>query len=144
VVSVVKRDLFDWTDGVQLCTRTNILILTHTHTHTHAPITPSSPRAYQTAYGEAKEHLSHMLIDKTIQETDKYNFYYGLAASTLTNTVALIVLYSLWTYAEPGYQVGVSVWCSLTYATTHTSNGISFFCSSLSPPPAPTPNLLGI
>lgn len=47
-----------------------------------------------------------MLIDKTIQETDKYNFYYGLAASTLTNTVALIVLYAWWTYAEPGYQVG--------------------------------------
>jgi len=46
-----------------------------------------------------------MLIDKTIEETDKYNFYYGLATSTLTNTVGLIVLYACWTYAAPGYQV---------------------------------------
>lgn len=55
-------------------------------------------------YVGAKQHLISVLSDKTILETDKHDYYFALACSTLTNACLMMILYAIWTYSNPGYE----------------------------------------
>ena len=55
-------------------------------------------------YDSAKKYRDLVLTDFLVIEKDKKNFYSAMSCSTALNTVVLIIMYSYYTYANPGYE----------------------------------------
>lgn len=64
----------------------------------------SNSEVNSVAYAKAQAVIMDILSVRNLIESDKYNYYRAVSASTATVSFFLLILFCIWTYATPNYN----------------------------------------